>query len=119
MVTLCDSLFAGKKNHQYQPVPVTLECKPGTGRPLVKYGGPAHGCPVTFVECILCVNKKESLFVLSLVGLKKETHHMYSTLYAVFKPNTELVHSACFFCLPNGDKKNTLGIEPIPALPVP
>jgi hypothetical protein len=96
-------------------VPVTVECKLGTGRPLIA-NGPAHGHHVAFIEHILCINKEESPFLLYLVGLPHELHHMDSTLNACFVSNTELVHPACFFCLTYQDKANTLGIEPIPAL---
>ena len=97
-------------------MPVTVECKPGTGRPLLA-NGPAHGCPVAlFIEPSVCINEERSPFLLSLVCLPQKMHCIDPTLDAGFESNTELVHPACFCLAYYQDKKNTLGIKPtIPA----
>jgi hypothetical protein len=102
-------------DHKDRPVPVTIKCKPG---PLV-VDGSQHDHPVSFVERIFCINKKESPFLLGRVGLPKQSNSMDDPFDSSLEAGTKLVHPTCFFASSMATRSTHLVLSQFQHLPIP
>jgi hypothetical protein len=102
-VSLGHILFAEDKDgvtvvaaeHEYRPVFVADEYKPGPGRPLVP-DRPQHFDPILLVEYVGRIIEQESQIFLRLVQIPEGLHCTDAALYACFKASTELANAAGF-----------------------
>jgi hypothetical protein len=89
-----DGLTVIASEHEYRPVFVAVEYKPGPGRPLVP-DPPQHCCdPILLFRRIGRMNEQESPIFFCLLQIPEGLHCMDAALYTCFETSAELVNSA-------------------------